>query len=90
MLTAVVLLGVSALDRPLGLPTAVMGMLTTAVVLLATRSSPWETVKGVSWSVLALVAGLFVLVQALVATGVIAELAGVLTQAAEHAPVATS
>ncbi len=90
VLTAVVLLGVSALDRPLGLPTAVMGMLTTAVVLVATRSSPWETVKGVSWSVLLLVAGLFVLVEALVATGVIAELAGILTQAAQHAPVATS
>ncbi len=90
VLTAVVLLGVSALDRPLGLPTAVMGMLTTVVVLVAARSSPWETVKGVSWSVIALVAGLFVLVEALVATGLIAELGRILTRAAEHAPVATS
>ncbi|CAN5914603.1 arsenic transporter [soil metagenome] len=89
-LTAVVLLVVSALDLQLGMPTAVMGVLTTVIVLLIARESPWETVKGVSWAVLPLVAGLFVLVEALAATGVIAELARLLVDGVESSPRATA
>lgn len=89
-LTAVVLLIVSALDFHLGMPTAIMGALTTAVVLVIARDSPWETVKGVSWSVLPLVAGLFVLVEALAATGVIAELARVVANGVETSAIATA
>ena len=89
-LTAVVLLVVSARDQPLGLPTAIMGLVTTAIVLVASRTSPWATMAGVSWSVLPLVAGLFVLVEALAATGVIAELARTLTGAAGAHPQATA
>ncbi len=88
-LTALVLLAVSALDRPLGPPTCVMGLLTTAVVLIRKRETPWATARGVSWAVLPLVAGLFVLVQALQATGVIAALARALSQAMKAAPAAT-
>jgi arsenical pump membrane protein len=84
--TAVALLAASALDVQLGLPTFIMGMLTVAIVVWRERRSPWPTIKGVSWSVLALVAGLFVLVQALTATGVIAALAGVMREAARRAP----
>ena len=87
--TAVVLLIVSALDIRLGLPTAVMGVVTTAIVVIATRASPVPAIRGVSWSVLPLVAGLFVLVEALAATGLIAELARVLAASAGHAPRAT-
>jgi arsenical pump membrane protein len=43
-------------------------------VLALNRQSPWPVVKGVSWGVLPLVAGLFVLVEALDHTGVIAAL----------------
>ncbi|MEO8937501.1 MAG: arsenic transporter [Burkholderiaceae bacterium] len=89
-LTAVVLLVVSALDAQLGLPTAAMGVLTTAVVLIVSRSSPIQTVKGVSWAVLPLVAGLFVLVEALNATGLIAALGRRLQEAVAHGPAATA
>ncbi len=87
--TAVVLLVVSALDVPLGAPTCIMGLLTAAVVWTRKREPPWPTLKGVSWAVLPLVAGLFVLVQALEASGVIKALAGGLKAAEQAAPAAT-
>ncbi len=80
--TAAVLIGVSTLDMPLGLPTFILGVLTTGVVLMRARTSPWPVLQGVSWSVLPLVAGLFVLVEALAHTGVIATLAAWLSGAA--------
>jgi arsenical pump membrane protein len=83
-LTAVVLLSVSAFDTPLGLPTAVMGALTALAVVALRRVSPWPVIKGVSWTVLPLVAGLFVLVEALGRTGVIAALAAALRAAAQN------
>jgi len=79
--TVAVLLVVSALDRPLGLPTAIMGALTAAVVLIARRASPLPLLKGISWSILPLVAGLFVMVVALERIGAISALASILRQA---------
>ena len=73
-----VLLVASALDWQLGLPTFACGVLTTAAVLLMSRQSPWPLLQGVSWGVLPLVAGLFVMVEALVRTGAIAALATLL------------
>jgi arsenical pump membrane protein len=69
--TAIALVAASALDVPLGLPTAVAGTLTAAFVLIRTRTPPWPIVRDISWGVLPLVAGLFVLVQALDHTGLI-------------------
>jgi arsenical pump membrane protein len=69
--TAVGLLVSSALDMPLGLPTAIAGTLTAAFVLIRARTRPWPIVRDISWGVLLLVAGLFVLVQALDQTGLI-------------------
>lgn len=89
-LTAAVLLLVSAVDRPLGLPTAVMGVLTTAVVVVRTRTSPVPVLRGVSWAVLPLVAGLFVLVEGLDRTGVIRHLAAVLRAGARASPGGTA
>jgi arsenical pump membrane protein len=86
-LTAVVLVTVSALDIPLGLPTAIMGASAATLVLVAQRSSPWPVVRAISWSVLLLVAGLFVLVEALAQTGVIAALSHALRGWASRAPV---
>ncbi|KTT72041.1 arsenic transporter [Sphingomonas endophytica] len=74
--TVVVLLVVSALDRPLGLPTCLAGVATMLLVAGLVRRSPLATAGAVSWSVLPLVAGLFVLVEALDRTGVIAWVAG--------------
>ena len=85
-LTAVVLMTVSALNIPLGAPTCLMGLLTTAVVLVRRREGPWATLKGVSWSILPLVAGLFVMVQALQDTGVIAALARLVSTVLRQAP----
>jgi arsenical pump membrane protein len=81
LLTATVLLIVSALDIQLGAPTCVMGVLTTAVVLIRKRAAPWPVLKGVSWAVLPLVAGLFVLVEALNRSGLTGALASLLRAA---------
>ncbi|GAB0118155.1 arsenic transporter [Acidisoma sp. 7E03] len=82
--TAVLLLAASAADMQLGLPTAVAGGLTTAFVLWRKGEAPWETLRGVSWAVLPLVAGLFVLVEGLRQTGALAALAHFLDQTAQH------
>src|SRR5262249_43235255 len=79
--TAIVLLTCSGLDLQLGLPTAVAGALTPLLVLAVERKGPWRTVKGISWSVLPLVAGLFVLVEALDRSGLIRVLADTLQAA---------
>ena len=70
-MAAVVLLVCSAMDAQLGLPTAITGVLTAAIVLLRAKKKPWTVIKGVSWSVIPLVAGLFVIVEALEKTGLI-------------------
>lgn len=76
--TAVILLAASALDIRLGLPTAITGILTSAIVIIRAKKNPWIVIKGVSWSVLPLVAGLFVIVEALNKTGVTQTLTTVL------------
>lgn len=82
--TALVLLGCSAFDTQLGLPTAIAGAATALVVLALERKMPWKTLGGVSWGVLPLVAGLFVLVEALDRTGVIGLVATFLQQQAQR------
>ncbi|GLR67849.1 arsenic transporter [Acidocella aquatica] len=79
--TAVVLMGASAWGVPLGLPTLLCGLGTAAVVLLPARLAPWPMVKNISWDVLPLVAGLFVMVAALDRTGLVGALAAALRQA---------
>jgi arsenical pump membrane protein len=70
--TASVLLVSSAADIQLGLPTAIAGATTAFIVLIRERKAPWQVLRDMSWGVLPLVAGLFVLVEALAKTGVIA------------------
>jgi arsenical pump membrane protein len=82
--TAVVLLAASAFNVQLGLPTAIAGGVTAAFVLWRKREAPWETLRGVSWLVLPLVAGLFVLVEGLRHTGVLTLLADWLHTQAQH------
>ena len=89
--TAVVLLTSSALDlRKLGLPTAVAGILTAIAVLIRERKWPWSIVKDISWGVLPLVAGLFVLVEALAKTGLIDTIAALLRDGEQHAALLTA
>ena len=66
----VVLIGASALDVPLGLPTFLCGAVTATLVLVLSRQSPLPLLKDISWGVLPLVGGLFVMVEALIRTGV--------------------
>ncbi len=76
--TAAILLVASAFDAQLGLPTCIAGIATALLVCGWTRRSPIGIVRDVSWSVLPLVAGLFVLVEALDHTGVIGRIAAAL------------
>ena len=75
-----VLLTASSLDQNLGLPTCLAALGITAVVSLKARSNPWNLVKEISWGTIALVAGLFIMVDAVQSIGVLK-----LTQAALHA-----
>jgi arsenical pump membrane protein len=83
-MTAVALLASSGFGLQLGLPTAICGVLTAIAVLILKRSAPWEVLDGVSWGVLPLVAGLFVLVEALDKTGLIRSVGDLLRSAAEQ------
>jgi arsenical pump membrane protein len=88
--TGVLLLTVSAFDRPLGLPTFAAGA-GTALALLARRPRDVrDTLAGMTWSVLPLVAGLFVLVAGLERAGVVAHLSALLSGGAASAPAATA
>ncbi len=82
--TAAVLLAASAFGLQLGLPTFLAGVATAALVLLRSRSGPMTVLRDVSWGVLPLVAGLFVLVEALEKTGVTSDLAGLLQALAQR------
>jgi arsenical pump membrane protein len=88
--TAVILLVASALDIPLGLATALTGAVTAAAVLLHERSAPWSAIKDISWGVLPLVAGLFVLVEALDKTGLIGAIAAYLSDTAARSTMGTA
>jgi arsenical pump membrane protein len=90
LMTAAVLLTASAMDWNLGLPTFVAGAAVTALVLAIGRQSPLPVLRDIAWSVLPLVAGLFILVEGLNQTGVLPALARVLKQASTDAPQATS
>lgn len=76
--TAIVLLVSSALDIQLGLPTFLAGVAAAILVLVRSKTGPVTILRGISWGVLPLVAGLFVLVEALEKTGVTNDLAGLL------------
>jgi arsenical pump membrane protein len=90
VMTAVVLLAASALGSALGLPTFVAGAAVTMLVLVLGRQSPWPILQDISWSVLPLVAGLFILVEGLNRTGVLPALAAVLKRAAAASPQVTA
>lgn len=84
--TVVILLICSAFDVPLGLPTFITGLLATLIISLAARKSVYKTFREVSWSVLFLVAGLFVIVEALSGTGITDHLASALSRASGMHP----
>ncbi len=66
---AVTLLTASALNLNLGAPACVAGFLVAIGVSLRDSKAPRELVRDIAWSVLPLVAGLFVIVEAMNAAG---------------------
>jgi arsenical pump membrane protein len=88
--TALALMVASAMDWQLGLPTCIAGALTAASVLIAARTRPWHVLRCISWGVLPLVAGLFVLVEALDKTGLIAIMTHTLQVAARQSETQTA
>ncbi|WP_343523903.1 ArsB/NhaD family transporter [Pedobacter sp.] len=79
--TAAVLLAASAWDIQLGLPTLITGVTTSAIVLARARKNPVNVIKGISWAVLPLVAGLFIVVEGLNKTGMTHQLSALLNAA---------
>jgi arsenical pump membrane protein len=78
--TAAVLMTASALGWQLGLPTCMAGVATLALVAGMKRCTPWLFLKHISWGVIPLVAGLFVLVAGLEQSGVIRGLSELLRE----------
>ena len=70
-IAAATLVSSSALGLSLGAPSCCAGIFAMAVVAWRDRSIPLKVAKGVSWSVLPLVAGLFVIVEALQNAGLL-------------------
>jgi arsenical pump membrane protein len=67
----VVLLTASSLGKDLGLPTCAASLAITAVVSIKAGRNPLELAREISWATLALVAGLFVMVDAMESIGAI-------------------
>jgi arsenical pump membrane protein len=65
----VVLLVASSLGKDLGLPTCLAALAITAIVSIMARSNPLRLAGEISWATLALVAGLFVMVDAMESIG---------------------
>jgi arsenical pump membrane protein len=63
-LTVVILLAASSMNKNLGLPTCLAALAITALISIKTRSNPLTLAKEISWATVALVAGLFILVDA--------------------------
>ncbi|WP_353072472.1 arsenic transporter [Tunturiibacter gelidiferens] len=64
-----VLLAASAMKKDLGLPTCLAALVITAVVSIKAKQNPWKLGKEISWSTLLLVAGLFIMVDAVESQG---------------------
>lgn len=70
-LSAIALIARSAYGADLGMPTALAGVATVLFVALKDRAVPMKVARAVTWSVLFLVAGLFVIVEALSQAGLL-------------------
>lgn len=87
---AIALLVASFRGLPLGWPTLLVTSVVATAALSVKREAPWQALRHVSWGVLPLVAGLFVLVQGLQYTGVVPRLAALLQAGADVAPTAAA
>lgn len=83
-----VLLAASALNRDLGLPTFAAALVVTLVVSWKAKCNPLLLAREISWATLALVAGLFVMVDAVATTGALKQTQAWLAWTESLAPVA--
>lgn len=81
----VVLLVASTLKKDLGLPTCLAALAITAVVSIKSKSNPLKLAREISWGTLALVAGLFIMVDAIESLGALKLTSGWLAWA-QHLP----
>ncbi len=86
--TVVVLLMASALNKDLGLPTCLAALTITLAVSIKTRENPVKFAKEISWGTLVLVAGLFVMVDAVESIGALNYTKHALRWAEQLAPAA--
>ncbi len=89
-LAAIAVLASSASGIPLGAPTFAAGAVSSLAVLVSEGETPGPLLRGISWSVLPLVAGLFVLVEALNNTGAAAFLSQALHSGTRYSETATA
>lgn len=87
LLAAAALIVASALKADLGLPTLIAALIAVGVVMLGDRAALAGVVREVSWSVLPLVAGLFVIVEAVNRAGALRITQEALNQAARLVPI---
>jgi arsenical pump membrane protein len=87
--TGIVLLIASFRAWPLGAPTCIAGVTAWLVISAMQHKTPWPVLKNISWSVLPLVAALFVLVGAVEYTGIFHPLAILMSAQSVRDPVLT-
>lgn len=91
LVTALLLTGASAAGFDLGLPTFLAGLGTALIIPAAGgRAHPVALARHVDWSILPLVAGLFVLVGALEQTGLLQDLSAWLRASSHASPKETA
>jgi arsenical pump membrane protein len=86
--TGAVLLCASGLGLDLGLPTCISALCAVLIAVRAQSRPLLNVIRHVSWSVLPLVAGLFVMVEALNGAGAAHDVAGLFARCAAWPPVA--
>ena len=86
VLMVAVLLTASELKRDLGLPACLAALVITAIVSIKNKSNPLKLAKEISWGTLVLVAGLFVMVDAVESIGALKLAQGWLAAAQRLAP----
>jgi arsenical pump membrane protein len=84
----VVLLTASSLGKDLGLPACLAALVITAAVSITARSNPLKLAMEISWGTIVLVAGLFIMVDAVVSIGALKVTQSALLWAQQLAPAA--
>jgi arsenical pump membrane protein len=84
------LLTASAMKKDLGLPTCLAALAITAVASFAAKSNPFKLFREISWSTILLVAGLFIMVDAMESQGALKLTQQGLAWAQQLAPAAAA